>query len=84
MTITVRLFAILRECAGTDVLTMELRDGATVAEAVKKIASEIAAVREHLNRVAFAVNREYVKELTVLREGDELALIPPVSGGCDE
>lgn len=84
MKITVRLFAILRERAGTDALTIELPDDATVAEAVKQIASEIAAVREHLKRVAFAVNREYVKESTALRDGDELALIPPVSGGCDE
>jgi len=83
MTIDVRLFAILRERAGRDRIAVELAPGATVADAIAAIAAEpaLAGVIERLP-VAMAVNREYADADTELRAGDELALIPPVSGGA--
>ena len=71
-----RLFAMLRERAGAGELTLELADGARVADALAEL-RELAGGLP----LVMAVNREYASEDTVLDPGDELALIPPVSGG---
>lgn len=76
MTVRVRLFAMLRERAGADELELELPDGARVADALDRL----GALAEGLPLV-MAVNREYAPADRVLDAGDELALIPPVSGG---
>jgi molybdopterin synthase catalytic subunit len=77
MEVTVRLFAILRERAGTRELTLELPEGARVSDALAQL-REVAPPELPL---VMAVNREYAPEDQVLDPGDELALIPPVSGG---
>jgi MoaE-MoaD fusion protein len=84
MTVEVRLFAILRERFGSDRLQLELPRGATVAEALAGL-SEIDPLGELLGRlpVRMAVNRDYASVETVLQPADELALIPPVSGGAE-
>jgi molybdopterin converting factor subunit 1 len=76
MEVTVRLFAMLRDRAGSPELTLELPDGARVGDAL----AELHGLAEGLPLV-MAVNREYADEERVLDPGDELALIPPVSGG---
>jgi molybdopterin synthase catalytic subunit len=82
VTVRVRLFAILRERAGSEV-QVELPDGATVQEALRALA-ELPSLAGVLDRIAvrMAVNREYATVDTPLRAGDELALIPPTSGGA--
>ena len=76
--VTVRLFAMLRERAGARSSTLELPEGARVRDA---LASEpLAALADGIPLV-MAVNREYADGEQVLDAGDELALIPPVSGG---
>jgi molybdopterin converting factor subunit 1 len=83
MTVTVRLFAILRERAGMDSIEMELDEGATVAEALDQLSAR-PELGELLDRmpVRMAVNRDYADPDTSLAPGDELALVPPVSGGA--
>jgi MoaE-MoaD fusion protein len=76
--VTVRLFAMLRERAGAPELTLELPDGARVRDA---LASEPLAALAGGIPLVMAVNREYADGEHVLGAGDELALIPPVSGG---
>ena len=76
MQITVRLFAQLRERAGTSELSIELPDGARVKDAL----DELGTLAGDLP-VVMAVNREYADGDAALAPGDELALIPPVSGG---
>ena len=76
MEVTVRLFAMLRERAGAGELTLDLPDGASVRDALDEL-GELAAGLP----LVMAVNREYAPEDQVLDAGDELALIPPVSGG---
>ena len=85
MNIDVRLFAMLRERAGRDSVTVEVPDGATVRDAVAAVADThgLADVMERLS-VVMAVNREYADDDSTLSDGDELALIPPVSGGATE
>jgi molybdopterin synthase catalytic subunit len=82
MHVSVRLFAVLRECAGRDSVDLELDRGATVAEAIDRLRRE-PGLKEPLSEmsVAAAVNREYASPQTVLTADDELALVPPVSGG---
>jgi molybdopterin synthase catalytic subunit len=77
--VTVRLFAMLRERAGADEVRLELPDGARVGDAL----GELSGLADGLPLV-MAVNREYASAETVLDAGDELALIPPVSGGSVE
>jgi molybdopterin synthase catalytic subunit len=77
MKVSVRLFAALRERAGRDALELDLPEGASVRDA-------LAAVDELADGLplVLAVNREYAEPDDELRAGDELALIPPVSGGA--
>ena len=76
MIVRVRLFAGLRERAGTGSLELELPEGASVGDALAAVGDVAAGVP-----VVMAVNREYARSDVVLAAGDELALIPPVSGG---
>ena len=84
MTVTVRLFAVLRERAGRDSIEVELEEGATVAEVLDQLSAR-PELEELLSRmpVRMAVNRDYADPGTQLTSGDELALVPPVSGGDD-
>jgi molybdopterin converting factor subunit 1 len=83
MIVEVRLFAILRELAGSSVVELELDDGASVDDALLALGRE-RELADALSRlhVQMAVNREYADGATRLSPGDELALIPPVSGGA--
>jgi molybdopterin synthase catalytic subunit len=82
MLVQIRLFAQLRERAGTDSIEAELAEGSTVADALRELGSG-PPLDELLARlpVRMAVNRELVGVDTALHAGDELALLPPVSGG---
>jgi len=75
--VTVRLFAILRERAGAGSVTLDLPEGASVRDALDSLAGLAEGIP-----LVMAVNREYASEEQVLDAGDELALIPPVSGGA--
>jgi molybdopterin synthase catalytic subunit len=80
MEVRVRLFAILRERAGASELALELPDGARVRDALA--APDVARLAGGLSLV-LAVNRQYADADAPLAPGDELALIPPVSGGAE-
>jgi molybdopterin converting factor subunit 1 len=77
----VLLFAALREAAGTRDLTLELPPGTSVLELRARLAAQYPRLGPLLGNVAAAVNEEYVPGDHPLREGDVVALIPPVSGG---
>jgi len=75
MVVSVRLFAGLRERAGRDRVEVELPDGAVVSDL-------LAAMDVAPRSCVVAINREYADEQAVVRAGDEVALVPPVSGGA--
>jgi len=77
MRVTVRLFAILRQRAGRDTLELDLPDGARVSDALAEVDDLAGGLT-----LVMAVNREYAGADHPLAAGDELALIPPVSGGA--
>ncbi len=81
MDVTVRLFASLREHAGAGKLDLELAEGATVADAIDALRDGALAGLPANAPFVTAVAREYVKPDHALAQGDELALVPPVSGG---
>ena len=72
----------MRERAGSGTMAVDVRDGATVDEAVAEVVRTVRGGQTLPSRVMKAVNGEYAEGDAVLRDGDELALIPPVSGGC--
>src|SRR3954447_18674940 len=76
MEVTVKLFAMLRERAGVRELTLELPEGARVRDALASLGDLAAGLP-----LVMAINREYADDDAVLSPDDELALIPPVSGG---
>ncbi len=84
MDVTVRLFAGLRQHAGAGTVPLQLGDGATVADAIAQLREGALAGLPHNAPFVTAVAREYVKDDHPLAEGDELALVPPVSGGAGE
>jgi molybdopterin converting factor subunit 1 len=78
--VRVRLFAGLRERAGTGTVDVELSEAATVADVWPAVA-QVAPLGDQPAGVMFAVNRAYAEPAQELADGDEVALIPPVSGG---
>lgn len=81
MQIQVRLFATHRERLGTDRLTLELPPGARVSDLVAALVARFPDFATIGTATRVAVNREYAPPETILRDGDEVALIPPVAGG---
>jgi molybdopterin synthase catalytic subunit/molybdopterin converting factor small subunit len=77
--VTVRLFAGLRERAGTGLRELDLPDGTTVGEVFAAL-----ALGAEPSGLSYAVNREYADRGVVLGDGDEVAVLSPVSGGADE
>lgn len=81
MRIQVRLFAVAKELSGQDAVVVELPEGSTLKQLRGQLVRQVPALAAVLPRVLFAVGTEYVQDDTVLSAGDEVACIPPVSGG---
>lgn len=80
-TVSVRLYAGLREAVGARDIQLQLSERATVGELRETLASNYPLTRPFLPTLVYAVDEEYVTPEHVLREGDHVAVIPPVSGG---
>ncbi len=83
MRVRLRYFAILREALGRSEETREVADETTAGELFDLIAAEVPRLSGLKRSVMLMVNQDYVSADHPLRDGDELALIPPVSGGSD-
>ena len=81
MRVTVQLFARLRELAGRSETTCELASGASVADVWRALEIDHPAIAPLGSSVSAAVNAEFAPMTTEVREGDEVAFLPPVSGG---
>ena len=77
------LFAALREAVGEKSLELELRDSATVADLLAQLEAKHRVFVGHRGRLLVARNEERAAPSAVLRDGDEVALLPPVSGGAE-
>jgi molybdopterin converting factor subunit 1 len=83
MKVRVKLFAILRERAGTAEVIKEIEKGSTVADLWAALQQDYPKLAVPGIRLLYAVNQDYVKPDCVLKDADEVVFIPPVSGGCD-
>ena len=83
ITVTLRLFAVYRERVGSDCIEVALPAGATVEDALRCLAESHPVTEPLLATTMVAVNQSYVERSEQLQSGDEVALIPPVSGGLD-
>ena len=81
MHVTIRLFARLRELAGASELARQVPDGASAHDAWNTLVAEFPALKDYGGSISCAVNEEYSRMSTPLNEGDEVAFLPPVSGG---
>ena len=81
MNCTVLLFAQLAETIGSNRITIELKDGATIEDAIHELASQHEIIGSMRDSLAVAVDNRYCQRTKTLNDGDTLALIPPVSGG---
>jgi molybdopterin converting factor subunit 1 len=81
MRVTVRLFARLREAAGRGECVCEVADRATVGDVWRALLREFPALEPFGASVSAAVNADFAKTTAIVRDGDEIAFLPPVSGG---
>ena len=81
-TARVRLFARLAELTGAREVLVELGEGLTAADVLTQLTARFPSLRDLEGSIRYAVNAEYVPPDHPVRPGDELALIPPVSGGA--
>jgi molybdopterin synthase catalytic subunit len=84
MRVTVKLFGPVREAVGEKELSVALAEGARVADLRQVLARDHAIFERYGARLAAAVNQETAAEATRLRDGDEVAFLPPVAGGAPD
>lgn len=84
MRVQILFFGMLKELAGRASDTIELAEGASVADVLRHYESQIPRLKETLSSLALAVNQQYAGPDAKLNAGDEVALLPPVSGGAPE
>ncbi|MBA3950085.1 MAG: MoaD/ThiS family protein [Acidobacteria bacterium] len=78
---TVKLFARLREIAGSETIVRELDGASTVADVWRALVGDWPALGAFDSTVSGAVNAEYARMTRAVNDGDEVAFLPPVSGG---
>jgi molybdopterin converting factor subunit 1 len=83
MRVRVLFFGMLKDLVGKASDTLDLDQGASVADLLAHYETQIPRLRESLPSLALAVNQEYASAETKLRSNDEVAILPPVSGGKD-
>jgi len=81
MTVRLLFFAVLRDIAGSDRRELSLPEGTTAREVWQSLRTEFTKLAEYTQPPMTAVNESYADPDVVLRDGDELAFIPPVAGG---
>lgn len=80
MKCTIKAFGISKDIIGNRLLELELPEGSTVTD-LKKVLFEKYVGFADLKSLYIALNNDYADEKMILKEGDEIAIIPPVSGG---
>ncbi len=79
--VTIKLFAIFQEVYGVDQMQIELELGTNVSQIFDRLVSQHPHLEQWRSLTRYAINLNFVEPDTVLNNGDEIALIPPVSGG---
>lgn len=82
MNVVVRFFAIYREVVGESQVEVETHEGATLGDLLEDLFEEYPKLRKWADSIICSVNKKYASNEKVLEDGDEVALLPPVSGGA--
>jgi len=81
MRVTVRLFARLRDIAGAAELSRDVASGATIGDLWRQLAGEFPELARYERSISTAINADYARMDQKVGDGDEVAFLPPVSGG---
>ncbi len=81
MKISIRLFAVARQLAGRETISLEVSAGTTIGQLRGQLAGEIPDLAPMLPHVLFAVGTHYARDDEPISDGSQIACIPPVSGG---
>jgi len=81
MEVTIRLFASLRELAGTGQCTLDMPEGATLGQVIERLVGRYPALDGHQESWHFAVNQDHAEIDVALKDGDTVAIFPYVAGG---
>jgi molybdopterin converting factor subunit 1 len=81
MRVTVRLFARLRDITGAAEMPREIARGATIGAVWHELAGEFPALADYERSISSALNADYARMDAEVHDGDEVAFLPPVSGG---
>jgi len=81
MNIEVKLFAAARQAANQETLSIEIAEGTTVQQLKVELGQQFPDLKSMLDHLLVAIDTEYAGEDQVLQAGQDIALIPPVSGG---
>jgi len=81
MRIHIKFFSTYREITGQAEIEVEIPSGATLVDLIPSLCSQYPRLTPHTKNMLLALNREYVHQTAPLKESDEVAVMPPVSGG---
>ena len=81
MRVTVRLFARLRDIAGTAEMSRDVEPGATIGAVWRQLAGEFPELAAYERSISAALNADYARMNAEVHDGDEIGFLPPVSGG---
>ena len=81
MRVTVRLFARLRDLAGSGELVREVPAPATIEQVWRSLVKDMPALGDYERTMSVALNTDYSRMTAAVQDGDEVAFLPPVSGG---
>ena len=84
MRVQILFFGLLKDLAGRTSDSLELPDGALVRDVLEHYQAHVPRMRDSIASLAVAVNQQYAGAETPLRSNDEVALLPPVSGGSED
>lgn len=79
--VKVKLFAIFQEVLATDEIHLDIESGATVSQIFDRLVTQQPSLEKWRSLTRYAINLNFAEPHTILKHGDEVALIPPVSGG---
>ncbi len=81
LTITLRFFGQLRELTNTEETPIQVKEGTRIEDLIWLVGERFPVTKEHLKIVSFSIDNEYAAKDAVLREGNVVGLLPPISGG---
>ena len=81
MKITVKFFASHREFAGTGEIELELEEQSTISSLLEKLFEQYPGMKKLEEETIVSLNKNYAEPKDILKDGDEVAVFPPVSGG---